>query len=566
MRLGSGLAAATLVVLVVTLRSFAQTGPADPFVAGEILIKFRPGSNASARANAHRVAGGTLRAEIARTGLHRAAVPAGSESAAIARYQRNPNVLYAEPNFIRSVPTPVSHTPGSEVVPGDYYFDEQWALHNTGQEFYCIPWISGELCLYVGTPDADIDAPEAWAISMGSANVTVAVLDSGIDYTHPDLAANYAGGDDFLVNDGDPMDDHGHGTHVAGTIAAAMNNLTGNPAEEEGVVGVAPNARVLAYKVCASDGTCDDFAIEQAIARAIADGAQVINMSLGGSAYSQSLDDAVQDAWNSGLVIVAGAGNDGITAPFYPAALDNVISVAAFDEDHGRPAFSNYGSWVDISAPGNIIMSTYPLASCSGSTIPGDTGCYTWNAGTSMATPHVSGAAALVWARADVNSNSQVVHILLNSADAQGVNATPLDSWTAHGGLNLHDALSYPWPPPPPTDPFVDVQLSQASYTSGETVTASVFRLVNPTAQPLAVELKAWIGTPIPSLPEVSVANVGADGSFVLQPGSDQDFGPLPLFLVTTTLPPGTYEFNSRMLNPITGSLVKEDLNSFVIQ
>ena len=124
----------------------------------------------------------------------------------------------------------------------DYYFDEQWALHdNTGQAFHCIPWpFGGELCLYAGTPDADIDAPEAWDILKGNSSVTVAVIDSGVDYTSPDLAPNYAGGDDFVFGDGDPMDDHGHGTHVAGTIAAAMDNPTGSPAESEGVVGVAP--------------------------------------------------------------------------------------------------------------------------------------------------------------------------------------------------------------------------------------------------------------------------------------------------------------------------------------
>ena len=252
------------------------------------------------------------------------------------------------------------------------------------------------------------------------------------------------------------MDDHGHGTHVAGTIAAALDNLTGNPAEAEGVVGVAPHARILAYKVCRADGTCDDFAIQQAIARAIADGANVINMSLGESEYSQSLNDAVQDAWNAGLVIVAGAGNDGTTAPFYPAAFDNVISVAAFDEDHRRPSFSNYGSWVDISAPGNVIMSTYPMSACAASTTPGDTGCYAWNTGTSMATPHVAGAAALVWSRSDVTSNSQVVDILLNSADGQGVSTVRLDSWTIHGGLNLHDAVSYGLANLPPLTPTQD--------------------------------------------------------------------------------------------------------------
>jgi hypothetical protein len=268
------------------------------------------------------------------------------------------------------------------------------------------------------------------------------VIDTGIDYTHPDLAANFVGGQDFVNGDPDPMDDHGHGTHVSGTIAARLNNLTGTPADEEGVVGVAPDAQILAYKVCSADGTCSDFAIEQAIAQAVTDGAKVINMSLGAPEYSQSLDDAVQDAWNAGVVIVAGAGNDGTTAEFYPAANNNVISVGAFDEDHRRATFSNYGTWVDISAPGNVIMSTYPMYTCGASTTPGDFGCYTWNSGTSMATPHVAGAAALVWSRG-ATTNSQVVDILLNSADPQGVDSVRLDSWTIHGGLNLHDALSY---------------------------------------------------------------------------------------------------------------------------
>ena len=444
MRVSRVLVAVALAVSAVSVRFSAQTVNTASFVAGEILVKFRPGTPASARAEAHRQAQGIVLNEISRRGVVLVGIPGGDESAAISRYRRNPNVLYAEPNFIRRIPMLVSHTPGSEVLPGDYYFDEQWALHNTGQPFYCIPWIGGELCLYVGTPDADTDAPEAWANATGGLGVTVAVIDSGVDYNHPDLAVNYAGGYDFISNDGDPMDDHGHGTHVAGTIAAAMNNLTGNPAEEEGTVGVAPSAKILAYKVCLSDGTCSDFAIEQAIAQAITDGAQIVNMSLGSVDPSQSLAEAVQDAWTAGLLIVAGAGNNGTTDAFYPAAFDNVVSVAAFDEDHKRPSFSNYGSWVDISAPGNVIISTYPLATCAGgSTVPGDTGCYTWNSGTSMATPHVSGAAALVWSRSDVTTNSQVVNILLDSADPQGVDGVRLDSWTAHGGLNIHHALTY---------------------------------------------------------------------------------------------------------------------------
>jgi thermitase len=443
MRVRTLFAVLVLVAVVFVMRSSAQTPAANGiFVAGEIIVKFRPGVNVSAKADAHRQSGGTVKAEIVRTGLQLATVPRGAETAAIARYRNNPNVLYAQPNFVRSVPEPLSHAPGSEIVPGDYYFDEQWALHNTGQYFYCIPFLDDELCLYLAKPNADIDAPEAWALSTGS-SVAVAVIDTGIDYGHPDLAGKFIGGWDFVNDDGDPMDDHGHGTHVAGTIAALINNPTGDPAAEEGVAGVAPNALILSYKVCTADGHCNDFAIAQAIDRAVTDGARVINMSLGGTEFSQAMFDAVQDAWAAGLVIVAGAGNDGVTTPFYPAAFPNVVAVGAFDEDHRRPSFSNYGNWVDISAPGNVIMSTVPMSQCAATTTPGDIGCYTWNTGTSMATPHVSGAAALVWSRGDVVSNQQVVDILLNSADPRGVDAVRLDSWTVHGGLNLHNAMSY---------------------------------------------------------------------------------------------------------------------------
>jgi subtilisin family serine protease/subtilase family serine protease len=428
-RLNKALLAVTLVALVFsTGRSSAQR---PTFVGGEILVKFRPGVAASAKADAHRASGGSQAAEIQRTGLQRVIVPAGDELAAIERYRRNPNVLSAEPNFVRTIES-------DPLVPADYQFGQTWGLHNTGQQFYCI--IPG-FCLYVGTPDADIDAPEAWGITTGSADVLVAVIDSGIDYTHPDLAPNYTGGYDFANGDSDPMDDHGHGTHVSGTVAAALGNLTGSPAAAEGVVGVAPRARILGYKVCRADGTCDDFAIQQAIAQAIAAGARVINMSLGESAYSQSLDDAVQDAWSAGLVIVAGAGNNGTTDLFYPAALPNVISVGAFDEDHRRASFSNYGSWVDISAPGNAILSADRMSACTQSATPGNAGCYAFRSGTSMATPHVAGAAALLFSQ--MSHNSHVVEALLATADPVGVGGIRLDSWTMHGGLNLLAALGY---------------------------------------------------------------------------------------------------------------------------
>ena len=462
--------AVVLVVSAFASTSWAQAARANRFVSGQVLVKFKPGAPASAKADAHRRGGGRRLREIAGTGVELVEVPAGSEASAIARYRNNPNVLYSEPNYVRSIPAPAGAA-AAPVVPGDHNFHEQWGLHNSGQGFLCLPWIFGDLCFYVGTPDADIDAPEAWATSTGSPNVTVAVIDSGVDYTHPDLAPNYAGGRDFFNDDLDPMDDQGHGTHVAGIIAAAMNNPTGDPASPEGVVGVAPNARILAYKVCGADGSCSDFAIEQAIAQAIADHAKVINMSFGGPDYSQSMDDALQAAWAAGLVLVAAAGNNGTTDLGYPAALPNVISVGAFDEDDNRASFSTFGSWVDIAAPGNVIMSSYPMAQCAVTTDPGDTGCYTWLSGTSMASPFVAGAAALVWSRGDVTSNQQVVDILLNSADPAGVAPARLDSWTAHGGLNVANALAYAVTNiPPVADAGADQHVIDADFDGVELV------------------------------------------------------------------------------------------------
>ena len=453
MTLARTLAVLTLLLAAVAMAASASrhTQAAAPdFVSGEVLVKFAPGAAASERAAAHQQAGGAVLAEIDRTGVQLVSVPPGQEQAALARYERNPNVEVVSLNLLYSIPEPLSHE--GEVIPGDFYFEDQWALNNTGQGFYCIPWINGELCIYVGTSDADIDAPEGWAITTGSA-VKVAVLDTGVDYTHPDIAPNYEGGFDFISNDADPMDDMYHGTHVAGTIVAAMNNPTGDPPLPEGVTGVAPNASLLAYKVCDANGLCPDFAIEQGIARAIEDGADVINLSLGSSGLcTPLLDSAVQDAWNAGLVIVAAAGNNGNTQQVCPAAFDNVVSVAAFDEDHLRASFSTYGDWVDIAAPGNAVVGPLPMVYCAGLPGgPGDQGCYDFLSGTSMASPHVAGVAALIWSRGDVSTNTQVVDLLFAGADPAGVSPAALDSWTSHGGLNMHDSLTLPAPPAAPT-------------------------------------------------------------------------------------------------------------------
>ena len=441
---------ASLVILL-SLSPGSVSGTSGEYVQGELLVRFVPGTPGAAAQAAHQANGASVEQTYSVLNLDLVSVPPGLEQAARAAYQHNPNVLYVELNYIRSIPEPLNHS-GGEILPGDFYFGQQWALNNTGQEFYCIPVLGTDWCFYIGTADADIDYPEGLALAPDSSTVTIGVLDTGIDYTHPDLAAKYAGGKDFVNDDDDPMDDHGHGTHVAGTAAALVNNLTGSPGEEEGVAGVAPLANIVSGKICDAAGMCPDDAIIDSLLWVVGCDtnpcgplrAEVINMSIGAPSPSQAINDAVQVAWNRGAVLVAAAGNDGSTAPNYPAAYPNVLSVGAFDEDGLRAPFSNYGNSVDVSAPGNVIVSTWPMIGCAGAPqVPGDFGCYNFLSGTSMATPHAAGVAAMVLARPDVTTNAQVVDIIQESADPVGVGQVPLGSWTAYGGINLHDALSY---------------------------------------------------------------------------------------------------------------------------
>jgi subtilisin family serine protease len=207
------------------------------------------------------------------------------------------------------------------------------------------------------------------------AGVNVAIIDTGIDYTHSDLDANYKDGYDYVNNDADPMDDNGHGTHCAGIVAAEYNDA--------GVVGVAPGADLYAVKVLNSVGSGYGSDVIAGIQWSVKNGMQVISMSLGGSTYSRSLHRACDRAYNKGIVIVAAAGNDGVTVS-YPARYDSVIAVAATDSSDYRASFSNTGPAVELAAPGVSVSST-KLG-----------GGYVAKSGTSMACPHVAGTAALV--------------------------------------------------------------------------------------------------------------------------------------------------------------------------
>ena len=311
-------------------------------------------------------------------------------------------VAYSEPDYL----VYATHTPN------DTSFGRLWGLHNTGQTS--------------GLGDADIDAPEAWDISRGSTAVLVAVIDSGIDHTHPDLAANMwtnpgeiaangidddgngyiddTRGWDFANNDNNPTDDNGHGTHCAGTIGAVGDNSLG-------VVGVSPTIRLVGAKfISASNSGYTSDAIE-AVLYTTRIGVTLTSNSWGGGGYSQALKDSIDAAQTAGILFIAAAGNDYANSdaiPSYPAAFNsaNIISVAATDHLDKLAYFSNYGAiTVDLAAPGVSIYSTYPG------------GGYSSLSGTSMACPHVAGAAALLKAANPARDWSALKEALLANVD-----------------------------------------------------------------------------------------------------------------------------------------------------
>jgi subtilisin family serine protease len=273
-----------------------------------------------------------------------------------------------------------------------------------------------------------IQADKAWD-TKGGEGVVVAVVDTGVDYTHPDIAANMWTdgashfGHDFVANDNatsptedlDPMDTNGHGTHVSGTIAAIGNNSLG-------VIGVAYKSKIMAVRVLASDGSGGDGSIAQGIRWAADHGAQVINLSLGGPADVPATHDAIIYAHQLGVVIVVAAGNDGVRlddSPEYPAAYPEVITVSAFDWNDRLAYFSNFGTKIDVGAPGYDVLSlkASQCSLCSGHADAIVQSSYLHLSGTSMATPHVAGVAALILSQHPTYSNEQVRQALRQSGD-----------------------------------------------------------------------------------------------------------------------------------------------------
>lgn len=432
-----------------------ETWRGQPVVAGEVLVRFRDDATQLVQDDVHEALGAQRIATLtARTGLVRA--PGGVPlDLTLERYARDPAVEFAYPNTIHAALAPTAGTANDPLVVS------QWGLANVG-------------------------AFGAWDVETGDADVVVAIIDSGVDTDHPDLAAQIAWGLDTYGGDGDPDDLDGHGTHCAGIAAAVTDNATG-------VAGLARGCRLAAYR--AGNASFPSSTLIAAIEDARVRGAHVLSMSWGSYGNNPAIEAALADARDDGCVLVAAAGNDGTAQKLYPAALDFVIAVGATKKGDLRASFSNHGNWVSVAAPGQQITSTYK------------NGLYATLNGTSMATPLVAGAAALVYSRLG-GARSPGAAALVR--DALEDTAVDVGNWVAHGRIDVPAALAAVQPPAPSEPPVItSVEPSVWPALGGTTVTLHGSHLSGVDA--VAVDGAAALGATVAPLSDDALTFVTGD-------------------------------------------------------
>jgi len=436
MRLNHRLARLLVVFSICTTSLFAGTilRPRGTSVAGEVLVKIQSSASSNDVAAIQHIQGVDQSDKIAtlRSGTIWRLRSAGQSAEALtAALQKNPNIVYAEPNYLLQ----------ADDTPNDTLYSQLWSLKNTGQTINGTPGIAG----------ADINAEAAWSVTTGSSTIVIGVVDTGVDYTHSDLAANIwnnpggkgnvlcaAGTHGFnaITRTCDPRDDYYHGTHVSGTIGAIGNNSLG-------VTGVNWTTSIMALKFLDSSGygnTADAIAAIDFAVQAKIDGVNVriLSNSWGGFGFSKALLDEINKANENDILFVASAGNDSSnsdTYPHYPSSYNtpNMIAVAATDNRDALAYFSNFGpTSVHLGAPGVNILSCYPGSN------------YTTLSGTSMAAPHVSGVAGLILAKTPSLTTAQVKSAILDNTDP----ISSLAGKTITGGrLNAARAVGAPLGP-----------------------------------------------------------------------------------------------------------------------
>jgi thermitase len=444
-------------IIFFLLLSIGVSAKEAKVVPGEFIVKFKNNKGTMSVMSKQLSSQMGMQVKTAIPNLGVTVFKTNNDKVTLATLKANPNIEIVEPNYIYSINYKLG------VKTNDPALSKLWGMINTGQ-----PDSQGQ----VGTPGMDINATKAWKIQTGSPDVVVAVIDTGVNYKLKDLAANMwvnaaekngkKGVDDdkngyvddihgwnFVKNSADPMDDQGHGTHCSGTIGAIGN-------DKYGIVGVAWKTKIMALKFLDESGSGNLEHALLAIDYAVKNGAKVLSNSWGGGGFSETLKEAIERSHAAGTIFVAAAGNEANNndaKESYPASYDipNVISVAAIDNKGKLASFSNYGKTkVHLAAPGVNIYSTIVK------------GYDSWS-GTSMATPHVSGAAVLMASQYPTMTGVQIKEALLNSAKP---NRALRNKVSTGGHLDAYGALMQTKVQPDPEDPMNWTNVMQYQLSS----------------------------------------------------------------------------------------------------